>query len=75
MYQLKNGQEGFELVDGPDAGKSYRRGKSYPTVPAGHEHRFEKITPAKIRTTGLPPKGKPSKPSTIVDTSAKREED
>lgn len=47
MYQLKTGQEGFEVVDGPDAGKTYRRGKSYPKVPSGYENRFEKISTGK----------------------------
>jgi len=47
MYQLKKGQEGFEMVDGPDAGKTYRRGKSYPKVPSGYENRFEKISTGK----------------------------
>lgn len=47
MYQLKKGQEGFEVVDGPDAGKTYQRGQSYPKAPSGYENRFEKISPGK----------------------------
>lgn len=41
MYRLKNGQETFEIVDGPDAGKRFERGRTYDAVPGAEKHRFE----------------------------------
>jgi len=43
MYKLKDGQEAFTIVDGPDADKTYLRGKSYSQAPSGYENRFEQI--------------------------------
>jgi len=42
-YRLKPGQEAFEVVDGPDAGKKYVKGRAYDTVPAADKHRFERV--------------------------------
>jgi len=42
-YKLKNGQETFQVVDGPDTGKTYNRGVEYESIPPGEEHRFEKV--------------------------------
>jgi len=44
MFRLKNGQDTFAVVDGPDAGKTYQRGVEYETIPAGEERRFERVT-------------------------------
>lgn len=41
MWQLKNNQPPFEMVDGPMAGSVFKHGRLYGEVPAGHEHRFE----------------------------------
>lgn len=46
MFKLKKGQEAFTIMDGPDAGKTYRPGMSYDQAPAGYETRFEKIKPS-----------------------------
>ncbi len=43
MFKLKPGQETFQVVDGPDTGKTFERGRVYETIPAGEEHRFEKV--------------------------------
>jgi len=45
MVRLKKSQEAFTVVDGPDAGKTYRPGMAYDQAPAGYEKRFEKIDP------------------------------
>ena len=42
MVRLKKGREAFTIVDGPDAGKTYRPGMEYDQVPKGYEDRFEK---------------------------------
>lgn len=43
MYRLKPGQESFQIVDGPDAGRTFERGKMYGQAPAGYENRFERL--------------------------------
>ncbi|SDU26693.1 hypothetical protein [Desulfobacula phenolica] len=43
-FKLKKGQETFQVVDGPDAGRTYERGQEYETLPKGEEHRFEKVS-------------------------------
>lgn len=50
MFRLKKGQEAFEVVDGPDAGKKYERDVEYHQPPKGHENLFEPVR------TGLKPK-------------------
>jgi len=42
MFRLKKGQETFQVVDGPDAGKTFKKGVVYDKAPAGYETRFEK---------------------------------
>lgn len=73
MYRLKNGQEGFEVVDGPDAGKSFRRGKTYPSVPAGYENRFDKVSGGNDAKKPTKPKAIATEMSAIADTPAKKE--
>jgi len=43
MFKLKKGQETFQVVDGPNTGKTYERGREYESIPAGEENRFEKV--------------------------------
>lgn len=43
MYRLKEGIESFRVVDGPDEGKKFLKGKEYAEVPAGEKGKFEKI--------------------------------
>ena len=43
MYQLKKGQESFDVVDGEFAGRKYVKGKVYDAVPPNEKHKFEKI--------------------------------
>lgn len=55
MFKLKKGQESFQVVDGPDAGKTFRRGVAYDHIPTGEERRFEpvsapKASPVKTKT-------------------------
>lgn len=40
-YQLKKGVESFEIVDGPDAGKAFERGRSYKDVPEAYAAMFD----------------------------------
>ena len=72
MYQLKNGQEGFEVVDGPDAGKAYRRGRSYPNAPAGYENRFEKVTGKADKKTTKPDRTKECPPLADIPDRTKK---
>ncbi|HQP30843.1 MAG TPA: hypothetical protein PLB81_05905 [Deltaproteobacteria bacterium] len=54
-YRLKNGQPDIDVVDGPFAGKQYRHGQEYDSVPPDQAHRFEEIKPqpeAKKQTKG-----------------------
>jgi len=54
MIKLKKGQETFQIVDGPDAGKTFTRGVEYDTPPKGYENRFETIKlskPVEVKTT------------------------
>jgi len=41
--KLKPGQEAFEIVDGPDAGKKFEPGIPYDRVPTGYEDHFEEV--------------------------------
>ncbi len=36
MVKLKKGQEAFEIVDGPDKGKKFKRDVEYEKAPDGH---------------------------------------
>jgi len=54
MVILKKGQETFQIVDGPDAGKIFKRGVAYDTPPKGYENKFEEVKlskPVEIKTT------------------------
>lgn len=42
MYRLKKGVAEFDVVDGPFAGRGYRRGRLYERIPPGEAHKFEK---------------------------------
>lgn len=59
MYQLKPGQEAFEVVDGPFAGKKYEKGVSYDAVPEHEAHRFQPVAlelpPAQAKLTDTAP--------------------
>ena len=35
--------ESFEVVDGPYAGRKYKRGKAYADIPPEEKQKFEKI--------------------------------
>lgn len=48
MYKLKNGQESITIVDGPDAGRVYKRGVVYDRPAACFEHLFEKAQATEI---------------------------
>lgn len=50
-YRLKKGQPPFEPVEGVDAGKIYRSGKTYPAPAVGHESKFEKVVVKTKKTT------------------------
>ena len=42
MYKLKPQYESFTVIDGEFAGKTYRQGEKYETVPPGEMKKFEK---------------------------------
>lgn len=47
MYKLKSNVPGFEIVDGPFAGRKFEPGVIYEDVPAPFRDRFEKVKPQK----------------------------
>jgi len=49
MYQLKKGQESFDMVDGEFAGRKYRKGKVYDAVPPNEKHKFEAVQGSKVQ--------------------------
>jgi hypothetical protein len=55
MYKLKKGYEEFSIVEGPFAGKTFRRGESYAEVPPQEMRRFEEVnrSPAKGNTAAV----------------------
>lgn len=55
-YMLKAGQETFEIVDGPHAGKIYFKEGQYDSIPEAESHRFETVKAVK---TVLPQTKKP----------------
>jgi hypothetical protein len=43
QYRLKKNQENFTIVDGPDAGKKFVKGKVYESVPTGYAAKFDEV--------------------------------
>ena len=43
MFTLKDGVQGFTVIDGPMAGKSFKSGMSYNEIPPQEAARFEEI--------------------------------
>jgi len=61
MFRLKNGQDTFTVVDGPDAGKTFQRGMEYEAIPPGEGHRFEKVAvPTPRAEPAITPDPKPT---------------
>ena len=42
-YKLKEGQEAFEMVDGPMAGQKFKPGFHYEEIPDRYKDRFQKV--------------------------------
>jgi hypothetical protein len=54
-YKLKIGQEAFEPVEGPFAGRKFVPGKTYGEIPPEEARRFEEIrAAAKPKPVGAP---------------------
>jgi hypothetical protein len=54
-YQLKPGQESFEVVDGSFAGKKYEKGNLYDVIPDHEARRFEAVKPPPVEPkTAMP---------------------
>lgn len=47
-WQLRPGQEAFEVVDGVMAGRKFRSGTHYAEIPPAEKGRFEEVRPPKI---------------------------
>lgn len=60
-YRLKKRVENFEIVDGPDAGKKFVRGRSYKEVPAAYAARFDKVESAQAGAAKPAAKSKAAK--------------
>ena len=60
-YRLKENIPDFDVVDGPFAGRRYRRGEIYAEIPPTEEDRFEEVSVkseelgVKSRKTASPP--------------------
>ena len=55
MYELKAGQESFTIVDGPDAGKTFRKGVAYQDRPKGYAKLFSRVqATTAANTTAIP---------------------
>jgi len=60
-YKLKANAPEFDCVDGPFAGKKYRRGEVYADVPPGDKGRFETVRKPVPATAKTVPSGKVKK--------------
>lgn len=49
MYKLKPNVPGFEIVDGPFAGRKFEPGVVYEDIPGSFKDRFVKIKPQKLQ--------------------------
>lgn len=47
MFILKKGVQGFTVIDGPMAGRSYQSGVAYEEIPPQESAKFENIEDAK----------------------------
>lgn len=54
-YQLKPGQEAFEVVDGPMAGRCFAPGKIYNQIPKSEARRFAKVTETEPEASAAKP--------------------
>jgi|GEM_PF-3236931 len=43
MYKLKQGVQGFTVIDGPMAKKSFKQGETYAEIPPQEAAKFEEI--------------------------------
>jgi len=68
-FTLKPGQESFEVVDGPHAGKQYKKGVAYDQIPEQDEDKFTSTNKAK-----KPAKNKPMDPVDLDEAPAKKKE-
>lgn len=57
MYQLKPGQETFQVIDGPLAGTTYHRGRRYAEIPDVEKHRFEVVKKTGVDSKSISPGG------------------
>ncbi len=54
QYRLKKGQESFQVVDGPLAGRKYLKGQVYGEIPPGEKGRFEEVRPKPFSSEPAP---------------------
>jgi hypothetical protein len=57
MYQLKKNVAEFDVVDGPCAGRKYRRGTPYAEIPPQEAHKFEIVEAAPVADEQAEAKG------------------
>ncbi len=75
MFQLKKGKEGFTVVEGPFAGRSYERGRRYDEIPPQHAGKFEdvnKAAPAKAAVVAKPAKADSKEAVAALPPSGKK---
>lgn len=56
MFKLKKGQEAFEVVDGPMAGRKFTPGVEYAEVPPQEKQRFAEVKEPKAKPAPPPKK-------------------
>ena len=70
MWRLKNGEESFQVVDGPFAGRRFGKGCEYEEIPEQERRRFERVPSPGKRSS----RKKASAPAVTTAASNKNEE-
>jgi len=71
MYTLKQGVQGFTVIDGPMAGKSFKSGMSYKEIPPQEAAKFV-MTPAEGESAKPAAKAELSQESAAADDAGKK---
>ena len=75
MHQLKKGKEGFTVVEGRFAGKSFAPGQRYGEIPPEHAGKFEdvnKAAPVKAAVVAKPAKADSKEAVATLPPSGKK---
>ena len=67
MYKLKPNSGEFAVTDGPLAGMTYRRNRTYAAIPPASSNLFEQIVPQAAPAPGAQPFGPAGHPEATND--------